>query len=105
MRDEKIGSDGVQIAPGRANPERVTMKRASSFELFAAFAAQFPLLTRDDLESIVELERGSPSWERAVAHARQQAAALGLSFAAEEEGGSKEGVIAEGEIAPVFPPI
>ena len=50
----------------------------TTLELFAAFAAQLPLLTREDLASAVEDLRASPGWRRALVHARLQAAAIGL---------------------------
>jgi hypothetical protein len=54
------------------------MPKPTALELFAAFAAQLPLLTRDDLASAVEDLRASPGWRRALAHARLQADAIGL---------------------------
>jgi hypothetical protein len=60
------------------------MKPVTAFELFAAFAAQFPILTREELEATVLVERGGPSWARVMAHAREQAEALGLRFSQED---------------------
>jgi hypothetical protein len=50
-------------------------------EIFAAFVALFPLLSREDLEATVEMLRGSPGYARALEHARIQAAEMGLSDA------------------------
>ena len=55
------------------------MPKPTSFELFAAFAAQLPLLTREDLETTVADLRGSPAWARVLLHARTQARAMGLT--------------------------
>jgi hypothetical protein len=52
--------------------------KPTTFELFAAFAAQLPLLTREDLESTVADLRQRPGWQRAIVHARLQAIAIGL---------------------------
>ena len=54
------------------------MPKPTALELFAAFAAQLPLLTREDLASAVDDLRASPGWRRALAHARLQADAIGL---------------------------
>ncbi len=48
-------------------------------ELFAAFAAQLPLLTHEDLKFTVDAMRGSASFRRMLEHAREQAVAIGLS--------------------------
>jgi hypothetical protein len=48
-------------------------------ELFAAFAAQLPLLTHEDLKFTVDAMRGSASFRRMLQHAREQAVAIGLS--------------------------
>ncbi len=55
--------------------------KPTRLELFAAFTAQFPLLTRDDLEAQVEAMRGSSAFTRMLAHARIQAEAIGLTEA------------------------
>jgi hypothetical protein len=54
------------------------MPKATPLELFAAYAAQLPLLTRSDLEATVDDLRQSPGWTRAIHHARRQAEAFGL---------------------------
>jgi hypothetical protein len=54
------------------------MSKATPLELFAVFAAQLPLLTRKDLEAVLEDLRESPGWARAMSHARLQAEAIGL---------------------------
>ncbi len=48
-------------------------------ELFAAFAAQLPLLTHEDLKFTVDAMRGSASFRRMLQHAREQALAIGLT--------------------------
>ncbi len=52
--------------------------KSTALELFAAFSAQIPLLTRADLESAIDDLRASPGWARALIHARRQALAIGL---------------------------
>jgi len=54
------------------------MTPPTAFELFAAFAAQLPILSREDLANAVDDLRQTPNWPRALAHARLQACALGL---------------------------
>ena len=54
------------------------MPKPTALELFAAFAAQLPLLTREALASAVDDLRASPGWTRTLAHARLQADAIGL---------------------------
>ncbi len=53
-------------------------KKPTILELFAAFAAQLPLLTKDDLASTVEAMRASSGFRRMMQHAREQAEAIGL---------------------------
>ena len=53
-------------------------KTPTVLELFAAFAAQLPLLTRDDLASTVDAMRASTGFRRMMQHAREQADAIGL---------------------------
>jgi hypothetical protein len=54
------------------------MTKPTALELFAAYTAQLPLLTREDLEATVDDLRQSPAWARALRHARLQAKAIGL---------------------------
>lgn len=56
------------------------MPQLSPLELFAVFAAQLPLLTREDLEVSVRMMRAGPGWTRTLQHARVQAAILGLAL-------------------------
>jgi hypothetical protein len=68
-----------RILKGRrvVNPMR-SSKTPTILELFAAFAAQLPLLTQDDLASTVEAMRASTGFRRMMVHAREQADAIGL---------------------------
>ena len=59
-------------------PPTPPTKDPTILELFAAFAAQLPLLTRDDLVFTVDAMRGSASFRRMMQHAREQAVAIGL---------------------------
>jgi hypothetical protein len=56
------------------------MQQLSPLELFAVFAAQLPLLTREDLEHGVRNMRSAPGWNRALSHAKLQADILGLDL-------------------------
>ena len=55
-----------------------TTKSPTVLELFAAFAAQLPLLTQADLASTVDAMRASTGFRRMMQHAREQAEAIGL---------------------------
>lgn len=55
-----------------------TAKTPTALELFAAFAAQLPLLTQADLASTVDAMRASTGFRRMMQHGREQAEAIGL---------------------------
>ncbi len=70
-------------------------------ELFAAFAAQLPLLTHEDLKFTVDAMRGSASFRRMLQHAREQALAIGLHSGASRPDG--RGTAREGRRAILRP--